>query len=183
METLVALTQSGTSRRIWLSMAAAAACGALVPMRSIAGQADPRGDESAIRAARTSQNRALAAHDLDAIAKTLSIDYVGLSSTNTRVLGRDAKREDFAKQFAARPNLVFVRTPTSIIVNTAWAQAAENGQWSGEWTLAGETTRAGGVYFAKWRKEDGVWRILAETFVQTSCTGSRFCDAAPPRSQ
>ena len=171
------------TRRIWLLMAAAAACTALVPMRSIAAQADPRGDESAIRAARASQNRAIAAHDLDAIAKTWSTDYVGVSSANLRVIGRDAKREDFAKQFAARPNLVWVRTPASIVVNTAWAHAAESGQWSGEWTLANETTRVGGVYFAKWQKEDGVWRILAETFVQTSCTGSRYCDAAPPRSR
>jgi ketosteroid isomerase-like protein len=177
------LNQVLTTRRHWLSIAAAAACAALVPSRSTAVQADPRSEEAAIRAARASQNRALAAHDLDAIATTWSTDYVGLSSTNVRVLGRDAKRQDFAKQFAARPNLVFVRTPTSIIVNTAWAQAAESGQWSGEWTLADGTTRVGGVYFAKWQKEDGAWRILAETFVQTSCSGSRYCDAAPPRSR
>jgi len=177
------LKQTGSSRRIRLSMAAAFACAAFVSMRSIAAQADLRRDEADIRAARESQNSAIAAHDLDAIAKTWSVDYVGVSSTNTRVLGRDAKREDFAKQFAARPNLVFVRTPTSIVVNTAWGHAAESGQWSGEWRLQGETTRIGGLYFAKWQKEDGVWRILAETFVQTSCAGSRYCDAAPPRSR
>ena len=183
METLKVLKQTSGSRRIWLSMVAAAVCAALVPTRSTAAQADARGDEAAIRSARASQNRALAAHDLDAIAATWSTDYVGLSSTNVRVLGRDAKREDFAKQFAARPNLLFIRTPTSIIVNMDWAHAAESGHWSGEWTLQGETTRVSGVYFAKWRKEDGVWRILAETFVQTSCTGSRYCDAPPARSR
>jgi ketosteroid isomerase-like protein len=183
MEALVVLKQTGGSRRIWLFIAAAAACAALVSTRSTAAQADPRGDESAIRAARASQNRGIAKHDLDAIAKTWSIDYVGVSSTNLRVIGREAKREDFRKQFAARPNLVWVRTPASIVVNTAWAQAAESGHWSGEWTLADGTTRVGGVYFAKWQKEDGEWRILAETFVQTSCTGSRYCDAAPPRSR
>jgi ketosteroid isomerase-like protein len=175
--------QALTTRRHWLSIATAAACAVLVLSRSTAIQADPRGEEAAIRAARASQNRALAAHDLDAIATTWSIDYVGLSSTNTRVLGRDAKREDFAKQFAARPNLLFVRTPTSITVNTVWAQAGESGRWSGQWTLDEGTTRVGGVYFAKWQKEDGVWRILAETFVQTSCSGTHYCDAPPPRSR
>jgi ketosteroid isomerase-like protein len=171
------------TRRIRLLIAAAGACAALVASSTTKAQTDPRGEEAAIRAARASQNRALAAHDLDAIAATWSIDYVGLSSTNARVIGRDAKREDFAKQFAARPNLLFVRTPTSIIVNTVWGHAAESGQWSGEWTLADGTTRVGGVYFAKWQKEEGVWRILAETFVQTSCTGTRYCDAAPLRSR
>jgi ketosteroid isomerase-like protein len=171
------------SRSVSLSIAATALCAALVPVRSTAGQADARGEEAAIRTARASQNRAFAAHDLDGIAATLSTDYVGLSSTNTRVIGRDAKREDFAKQFAARPNLLFVRTPTSIVVNAAWGHAAENGQWTGEWTLADGTTRVGGVYFAKWQKEDGVWRILAETFVQTSCTGTRYCASAPARSR
>jgi ketosteroid isomerase-like protein len=176
-----------TTRRRWLSIATAAACAALVPSRSTAGQADtqadPRAEEAAIRTARAIQNRAIAAHDLDAIAAIWSIDYVGMSSANVLVLGRDAKREDFANQFAARPNIVYVRTPTSITVNTAWAHAGENGRWSGEWTLNGGTTRTGGIYFAKWRKEDGVWRILAETFVQTSCSGTPYCDTPPPRSR
>jgi hypothetical protein len=84
-------------------------------------QTDSRSEEAAVRAARTIQNRAIAAHDLDAIAAIWSIDYVGVSSANVRVLGRDGKREDFAKQFAARPDVVYVRTPTSITVNTARA--------------------------------------------------------------
>lgn len=146
-------------------------------------QTDSRSEEAAVRAARTIQNRAIAAHDLDAIAAIWSIDYVGVSSANVRVLGRDGKREDFAKQFAARPDVVYVRTPTSITVNTAWAQAGESGRWSGRWTAQDGTTNIGGIYFAKWRKEDGVWRILAETFVQTSCSGTRYCDAPPPRSR
>src|SRR5687767_12642456 len=171
------VNQVFTTRRHWLSTAVAAACAAFVPSRSAAAQVDAREEEAAIRAARASQNRAIAAHDLDAIATTWSMDYVGLSSTNMRVLGRNAKPDDFAKQFAARPNLVWVRTAVSVIVNTAWAHAAESGQWTGEWTVEGETTRVGGIYFAKWEKEDGVWRILGETFVQTSCSGSRYCDA------
>ena len=175
------VNQVFTTRRHWLSTAVAAACAALVPSRSTAAQVDARDEEAAIRAARASQNRAIAAHDLDAIATTWSMDYVGLSSTNVRVLGRNAKRDDFAKQFAARPNLVWVRTAVSVIVNTAWAHAGESGQWTGEWTVEGETTRVGGIYFAKWQKEDGVWRILGETFVQTSCSGSRYCDAPPRR--
>src|SRR6185503_11616680 len=31
----------------------------------------------------------------------------------------------------------------------------------------------------KWKKVDAAWKLLSETFVQTSCTGSSYC-AAPP---
>jgi len=151
----------------------------LVLMGSSAALLAPT-DEAAIRSARARSNRAIAAHSLDSAAAIWSADYVGVSSRNHRSVGREAQRESFTRIFATRPGVVFVRTPTSITVNTAWAQAGENGRWTGRWTGPDGVTRVGGIYFAKWRRENGEWRILAETFVQTSCAGTTYCDSPPP---
>ncbi|MEO7084874.1 MAG: DUF4440 domain-containing protein [Gemmatimonadaceae bacterium] len=146
----------------------------------LSGQARPT-DRAAIRAARAASNRAIAAHDADAAAAIWSVDYVGVSSSNVRTVGRDAERQHVANIFSARNDAVYVRTPSSVVVNAGWGQAAESGQWTGQWGGAAGTTKIGGVYFAKWKREsDGSWRIIAETFVQTTCSGTAYCDAPPP---
>jgi hypothetical protein len=137
-------------------------------------------DEAAIRAARARSNRAIVAHNLDSAAALWSPDYVGVSSTNSRAIGRDAERALLAQLIAARPDVVYVRTPLSVSVNVAWGHAGESGRWSGKWSGADGVTRVGGTYFAKWTKASGTWTIVAETFVQTSCSGTHYCDA-PPR--
>jgi ketosteroid isomerase-like protein len=143
------------------------------------GHARASTDESAIRAARDRSNRAIAAHDLDTAAAIWSKDYVGVSSGNGRAIGRDEERSQFAELIATRPRVVYVRTPQTVTVNTSWGQAGESGRWSGSWSAADGETRVGGVYFAKWKNEDGAWRIIAETFVQTMCSGTHYCDAPP----
>lgn len=137
-------------------------------------------EESAIRAARARSNRAIAAHDLDAAAAIWTESYVGVSSGNARSIGRDEERTQFAQLIASRPGVVYVRTPNTVTVNTSWAQAGESGRWTGSWSSAEGMTRVGGIYFAKWVKANGEWRIVAETFVQTSCGGTHYCDAPPP---
>lgn len=138
-------------------------------------------DQAAIRAARARSNRAIATHDLDAAAAIWSEDYVGISSRNARSVGRVEEREQFAQLLASRPGVVFVRTPDAVTVNTSWSQAGESGRWTGNWSGADGATHVGGIYFAKWIKQNGEWRILAETFVQTSCSGTPYCDAPPAR--
>src|SRR6185295_11195701 len=98
-------------------------------------------------------NRALGAHDVDAAAAIWSVDYIGLSSANTRTVGREDERVHVAKIFSSRPDAVYVRTPTTVTVNSKWGQAAESGRWTGVWSQDGGTTRIGGVYFAKWKRE------------------------------
>ena len=136
-------------------------------------------DESSIRAERARSNRAIAEHDVDAVARVLLPEYVGVSSGNLRTVGRAAARASYARNFASRPGIVFIRTPRAITVNAAWGQAGESGRWTGRWSSANGVVRVGGEYFAKWKKLDGAWRLLAETFVQTTCTGGRYCDAPP----
>src|SRR5262249_20151982 len=141
--------------------------------------AQTRSDENSIRAARDRSNRAISAHDLDSLAAIWLPEYHSVSSTNAQANGRDAARANFAQYFAQRPDVVYRREPTSITVNTAWNQAGESGRWTGSWTQADGVTRVAGIYFAKWKKNDGRWMLLAEVFVQTTCTGTKYCDAPP----
>ena len=136
-------------------------------------------DEAAIRAARDVSNRAIAAHDLDGVASVWLPEYSSVTSANVQSSGRDAARARFAQNFATRPDVVYVRSPTAITVNTAWGHAGENGNFTGSWTQNGEVTKIGGIYLAKWKKTDGRWMLLAETFVQITCSGASYCAKAP----
>jgi ketosteroid isomerase-like protein len=136
-------------------------------------------DEAAIRAARNRSNRAIAAHDLDGVASVWLPEFHSVSSTNAQANGRDAARASFARYFETRPDVVYLREPNTIAVNSAWGQAGESGRWSGSWTQADGVTRVGGIYFAKWKRADGRWMLLAETFVQTSCSGTTYCQLPP----
>ena len=137
-------------------------------------------DEGMIRSARTLSNRAIAAHDTGAMASVLLPEFHQVSSTNAQSSGRAAAVTLFARLFASRPDVVYLREPSKVIVNAEWGQAAESGKWTGHWTQADGVTRVGGDYFAKWKKMDGRWLLLAEIFVQTSCSGTRYCVAPPP---
>jgi ketosteroid isomerase-like protein len=139
----------------------------------------PGADADAIRAARARSNQAIAAHDTMALADTWLPEFWLVSSTNAQTAGRDAARARFAQLFASRPDLIYVRTPDSVVVNTQWGQAAEYGVWTGRWTQADGVTQVAGRYFAKWRRERGRWMLLAETYVQTACRGSSYCNQPP----
>ena len=105
-------------------------------------------------------------------------------SGNARALSRDEERRQFTELVATRPHLTYLRTPEKISVNPDWQQAGESGHWSGHWSGVDGETRVGGIYFAKWKKEGADWRIIAETFVQMSCSGTRYCDTPPaPQSR
>ena len=136
-------------------------------------------DESAIRAERDRSNRAIAAHDVDGTTRVFLPEYVSVSSGNGRTVGRDAGRANYAQIFANRPGVVFVRTPRTITVNAAWGQAGESGHWTGRWSSPDGLIRVGGEYFAKWTKLGSDWGLLAEIFVQATCSGGHYCDAPP----
>lgn len=136
-------------------------------------------DESLIRAARARYNRAIAAHDTVALTKDWLPEFSTVSSTNVQSVGRDVVRARLVELFRTRPDVVYVREPDTIEVNRSWGQAAESGHWTGRWTQADGVTLVGGSYFAKWRKVDGRWQLLTEVFVQTSCSGSGYCNQPP----
>ena len=139
----------------------------------------PQTDEASIRAARAESNRAIARHDLAGVTRHWLPEFYMLSSTNDQSAGRDAARMRFQEIFASRANVVYVRQPEKIEVNQAWGHAAESGRWTGRWSDSYGSTRVGGSYFAKWRKVNDRWMLLAEVFVQTTCTGPRYCNNRP----
>jgi ketosteroid isomerase-like protein len=142
-------------------------------------RAQSASDESLIRKARAASNAAIAAHDVDGTVRVMHPDFVSVSSTNIRNLSRDAAKANYEQIFRTRTGVVFVRTPTAITVNKRWRQAGESGRWTGKWSTSDGNVRVGGIYFAKWIGTNGEWRLLAETFVQTSCVAKTFCNAPP----
>lgn len=136
-------------------------------------------DEQLIREARARSNRAIADHDLAAIAREWAADLHVVSSTSAQAAGRDANRERMAAQFKNRPDTVYSRRPTTIDVYPPWAVASERGEWTGRWTEPDAVLEIGGTYQAQWRKIDGRWVIQAELFVPTRCSGAKYCLQRP----
>jgi ketosteroid isomerase-like protein len=162
---------------------AACAASASAQIRPRGGQTPqtppPQTDEAQIRAARAETNRAIARHDLPSLTRHWLPEFHMISSTNEQSAGRDIARARFQQIFASRANVVYVREPDRIEVNQAWGHAAESGHWTGRWSDNAGSTRVGGPYFAKWRKVNDRWMLLAEVFVQTSCAGPRYCNIRP----
>jgi ketosteroid isomerase-like protein len=160
---------------LWLGMALLVVLGGL----DCAAAQSPSEDETAIRAARARSNAAIAAHDVTAIASHWLPDVHIVTSTSAQATGRDTNGGRMAQQFARRPDTVYIRTPAVVNVLTPWAVASERGAWTGRWTEPDGVVEIAGTYLAQWRKTGDGWRIQAELFVPTSCTGSAYCRARP----
>ena len=132
-----------------------------------------------IREARARSNGSIARHDVDGIARVWMDTLHVVSSTSDQAAGREANRQRFARQFANRPDTIYVRRPVTIEVYAPWAVASERGDWTGRWTEPDGMLEIGGTYQAQWRKIDGQWLIQAELYVPTQCNGSKYCDRRP----
>ena len=135
--------------------------------------------EQAIRSARARSNRGIAAHDTAAIAAEWTDDFHVVTSVSQQVAGRDANALSFGRQFAERPDVVYVREPDSVQVWLPWGLAAEYGRWRGKWTREGKLIELGGPYFAKWQMTGGRWLIVAEIFSPGWCRGDGYCESRP----
>jgi ketosteroid isomerase-like protein len=129
------------------------------------------GESAAIRSLRAASNAAIAAHDAGAVASFLDEDYVITISTGAIERSRREAVESFAAHFVEFPDVVYVRTPTEIIVSETYPLAFETGTWVGSRTDANGPLENGGRYTASWRKVDGAWKIHAELFVGLYCRG------------
>ena len=138
-------------------------------------------DVRRIREARERSNAAIAAHDADALARAWMENVTVVTSTGATQTGREANRASFVAQFASRPDLVYVRTPSTIEVLPSWDVAAERGTWTGQWTQADGVTKIGGTYMAQWRKVNGAWLLQGELFVPLHCEGSSWCSKHPAK--
>jgi len=167
-------TRQVISRRAATALAAATLCAA-----GLQGASRQSSDEQLIREARARSNEAIAAHDTAAIARVWMEDVNVVTSTSSQATGRAANQERFARQLANRPDTTYVRRPTAIDVNRAWAVASERGEWTGRWTEPDGALEIGGTYLVQWRKVQGQWLIQAELYVPTRCNGSRYCNERP----
>jgi uncharacterized protein (TIGR02246 family) len=164
-------------RHVLAAVVLAACVGVTAPDRGAAAQV--LSDEQLIREARSRSNAAIAAHDPSAMARVWMPDLHVVSSTGAQVAGREANQQRMARQFASRPDTIYVRTPSTIDVYAPWAVASERGEWTGRWTEPDGKMAIGGTYLAQWRKIDGQWLIQAELYVPTTCRGGRYCKERP----
>jgi ketosteroid isomerase-like protein len=135
--------------------------------------------EALIREARARSNAAIAAHDTAAIAREWASDVHIVTSTSAQASGREPNVERMVRQFAGRPDTVYVRQPSAIDVYAPWDVASERGEWTGRWTEPDGRLEISGTYLAQWRRIDGRWLIQAEVFVPTRCVGSAYCERRP----
>ena len=142
-------------------------------------QAQRSDDERLIRETRARSNAAIAAHDLDGIARAWTADVHVVSSTSAQTAGTQANRQRMARQFEIRPDTIYVRTPATVAVFASWSVASERGEWIGRWTEPDGKLEIGGTYQAQWRQIDGRWLIQAELYVPTHCRGSKYCERRP----
>jgi ketosteroid isomerase-like protein len=134
-------------------------------------------DETIIRDSRAASNDALAAHNAAAFVQTLKDDATLVAVSGKVIQGRAARQQDIESRWKAQPDLVFVRTPTTIEISRSDAAASERGTWTGHTTTSAGPADSRGDCLAVWRKtisSAGVpsWTIAAEVFVALDCTGT-----------
>lgn len=135
--------------------------------------------ESAIREARSRFNAAIASHDTAALARDWEESVTVVSSRGAVSAGRAAYFSALAGQFAARPDIVYTRTPAIVTVHPEWGMATEEGAWTGHWTDGDGPVSVAGRYIAQWRLAGGRWLLHSEAFGLLTCLGGRYCREAP----
>jgi ketosteroid isomerase-like protein len=133
-------------------------------------------DETIIRHSRAASNQALAAHDAASFVEILKEDAIVTAASGKVTQGRAARQQDLETRWKAQPDLLFVRTPTTIELSRSDPAASERGSWTGQATTAAGLASWRGDYQAVWRKTitaTGLpsWTIAAEIFVTLDCSG------------
>ena len=134
-------------------------------------------DETIIRDSRAASNQALAAHHAAAFAQIMNDDCIVTTAAGVLIHGRAEMQSAIEERWKKQPDLVFVRTPTSIEISRSDPAASERGTWTGHATTAAGLADWRGEYQAVWRKTmsgTGLpsWTIASELFVALDCTGA-----------
>jgi ketosteroid isomerase-like protein len=134
-------------------------------------------DETIIRDSRAASNQALAAHHAAAFAQIVKDDAVVVAASGQLIQGQAAIQQSIEARWKAQPDLVFVRTPTSVEISRSDSAASERGTWTGHATTAAGLASWRGDYQAVWRKtitSAGLpsWTIASELFVALDCDGA-----------
>ena len=139
-------------------------------------QTQQAADEAAIRLARSTHTKALAANDIDRV-----VSYWTSDITIRRALGQTLTGVAEARKVIepppvtavtatpAAPPIIYQREAVSVTASTHWPLAFEEGRWSGHVGGADAPALLGGRYSAQWVKRDGKWLIRSEVFVALTC--------------
>ena len=120
--------------------------------------------ETAIRAARTALNDAIARRDPDAIGAWLLPSYHVVTARSMQRVSREDSMRSWTEMFAKDPAATYDRVPELIHINDEWGMAQEHGRWSGTLTAIDGLLAIEGVYAAKWHCTAEGWRLQAEVF-------------------
>jgi ketosteroid isomerase-like protein len=134
-------------------------------------------DETIIRDSRSASNAALASHNAAAFAQVLKDDATVVAASGKVIQGRAAMQKKIESRWSSQPDLVFVRTPTTIDISRSDPAASERGSWTGHATTPAGLADWRGDYLAVWRKTITTaglpsWTIASEVFVALDCTGA-----------
>jgi ketosteroid isomerase-like protein len=128
------------------------------------------GDQVAIRAARTAQNTAIAAGDLDRVASFWTDDVTVRRALGQPLDGRAAARRALEPPAAPGSRIVYQRLTRDVEVSVQWPLAFETGTWEGHLGSIGGPIVIGGRFSAQWVKRGGQWLIRSEVFVALTCS-------------
>ena len=137
-------------------------------------------DATAIRAARTAQNKAIAAGDLDRAASFWTEDVTVRRALGQPLSGRDAARTALEAPPEPATRLIYQRLTKDVEVSGTWPLAFETGAWEGHQATPGGPVVIGGRYSAQWVKRAEGWLIRSEVFVALHCRGAGCAASAVP---
>lgn len=120
--------------------------------------------ELTIRTRRAAFNRAIAEGDVAAISPILGRDAIMVTGSDSAIVsGRNAQLKAWRREFVSPARVIYVRTPSKVVVSSVEPVALETGQWHGFEERSGKAL-ASGDYSAKWREVLGEWVIVAELY-------------------
>ncbi len=161
--------------------------GASWPAFAQTAQTQQAADEAAIRLARSTQTKALAANDIDRV-----VSYWTTDITIRRALGQTLTGAAEARKVIepppvaapaatpAAPPIIYQREAVSVTASGHWPLAYEEGRWSGHVGSVDAPPILGGRYSAQWVKREGKWLIRSEVFVALTCAEAACKYAAVP---
>lgn len=127
-------------------------------------------DRHAVRAARTAQNQAIAAGDLDRAASFWTEDVTVRRALGQPLSGREAARKALEPPAAPATHLIYQRMTKEVEVSPKWPLAFETGVWEGHLDTSTGPVVIGGRYSAQWVKRGDRWLIRSEVFVALTCS-------------
>ena len=134
-------------------------------------------DRTAIRAARTAQNEAIAVGDIDRVASFWTEDVTVRRALGQPLSGREAARKALERPPAPAMHLIYQRLTKDVEASPKWPLAFETGTWEGHQGTIGGPVVIGGRFSAQWVKRGDQWLIRSEVFVALTCSGVG-CEAA-----